>query len=161
MNSATAGTTAPVSPEIAQFLENLNAAWLTRDYAALERFYHTNVVLLPPDAGAPLVGRDAVIATYRDFHSVCTVERFSVTEVSSWRFDADNQALATSALATTIVHMRFEIDYRFTTSDAASDPTAKSAAAPVQAEQGMDVYTLQHSTTDESLVIVWRAQFTL
>jgi len=165
MTSAPPGTSTTAAPDIVQFLENLNTAWLTRDYAALERLYHADVVLLPPDAGAPLLGRDAVIATYRDFHSVCSVERFDVTEVSSWPFEATHPAVTanseTPTLTTTMVHMRFEIDYRFITSDSAPDPSDKTNTSPIQAEQGMDVYALQRSAPDANPVIIWRAQFTL
>jgi len=169
MTSVPPGTSTTASPDIVQFLENLNTAWLTCDYAALERFYHAGVVLLPPDAGAPLLGRDAVIATYRDFHSVCSVVRFNMTDTSSWRFEANSQMPSTpdltpdlaTTVTTTMVHMRFEIDYRFTNSAQVPDSAATSTPSPIQAEQGMDIYTLQHSAQDPHPVIIWRAQFTL
>lgn len=148
----------PVSTEIAQFLENLNSAWLNRDYESLARSYHPEIVLLPPDAGAPLLGRQAVIDTYKDFHAACSVERFSVTEAASWSFaNTETAATPTQASQTTIVHMRFAIDYRIT----AAATSTTSTEAPLQCEEGMDVYTLQHTTHSPDPTIIWRAQFTL
>lgn len=143
------------SSQVEQFLQNLNDAWLTRDYAALKRFYDDDVVLLPPDAGEPLLGRDAMLATYEDFHSACEVVAFTVTDQSSWAFRP-----AASAV-TTVVHMRFAIDYRFSQAPPRDAEKDNNRDPQFQSEQGMDVYTLVQTTPESAPKIVWRAQFTL
>lgn len=148
-------TNSATSPEVEQFFENLNQFWLARDYTSLARCYHPDVVLLPPDAGTPLLGRDAVIATYRDFHELCSVEQFAVTELHSWRFAEGNPD------ATIMVHMRFAIDYRFTDQAAEGTATTGKPVHELHSEQGLDVYTLRQGPCEESPQIVWRAQFTL
>lgn len=145
------------STQVEQFLQHLNDAWLSRDYATLGQLYHPDVVLLPPDAGSPLLGREAVLATYEDFHAACYVKRFTVTEQSSWPFSAPQ---ASGAAITTMVHMRFAIDYRFSQS-APSGDTNTAPETMLQTEQGMDVYTLTQISPEHAPTIIWRAQFTL
>ena len=126
-----------------QFIEHLNQAWLGEDTLTLERLYHADVVLLPPDAGEPIVGRAAVLASYRDFHAAASVIRFEVRSLEVYEF-----------VATTLVHMRFDIDFKFSID--ASD-------VPHQSETGLEVYTLveQPETPAQNPQIVWRAQFAL
>jgi ketosteroid isomerase-like protein len=126
-----------------QFIERLNQAWLSEDAATLERLYHPDVVLLPPDAGEPIVGRVAVLASYREFHAAARVIRFEVRSLEVYEF-----------AATTLVHMRFDIDFKF---------IADASDAPHQSEAGLEVYTLveQPGTHEARPQIVWRAQFAL
>lgn len=124
--------------QVDHFLQRLNDAWLTQDYVELRGLYHPDVVLLPPDAGDPILGNAAVIDSYRDFHAACRVERFAITSQTSWEF-----------AATTMVHMRFDIDYQL------------GAATPLQSEQGLEVYTLATAADSALPQIVWRAQFAL
>ena len=154
------------SPLVEQLLQNLNSAWLNRDYARLAALYHPDVVLLPPDAGAPLLGREAVLDTYRDFHAACRVEHFSVTEQSIWPFTPSAEgSQPTPGLSqhqvhgaiTTMVHMRFHIDYRFKQ----GTQSEQTGDALLHSEQGLDVYTLTQATLLDDPKIIWRAQFTL
>ncbi len=126
-----------------QFIERLNQAWLGADYATLECLYHPDVVLLPPDAGEAIVGRAAVLASYREFHAAASVTRFQVQSLNVYDF-----------AATTVAHMRFDIEFKF--SSDASD-------GPHQSETGLEVYTLieQPGPHAASPQIVWRAQFAL
>ncbi len=148
------------STQVEQFLQHLNDAWLSRDYTTLGQLYHQDVVLLPPDAGSPLLGREAVLATYEDFHAACYVERFTVTEQSSWPFSSPQ---TTGEAITTMVHMRFAIDYRFSQSASSGETTTPNTAPEtmLQTEQGMDVYTLTQISAEHAPTIIWRAQFTL
>jgi len=126
--------------QVEKFLQTLNESWLSQDYEALTTLYDPGVVLLPPDAGEPIEGCTAVCDAYKDFHAACTVERFSVTQLSSWAFGADNPSV-------TKAHMRFDIDYTLHGQETMS-------------EQGLEVYTLLNPPS-QSPRIVWRAQFAL
>ena len=62
------------------FLLALNNCWQTGDLAALAEYYHPDVVLLPPDMGEPIRGRQAVIESYQDFLEAATLEHFDAYE---------------------------------------------------------------------------------
>jgi len=134
--------------QVEQFLTSLNESWLAQDYEVLASLYDTNVVLLPPDAGEPIEGRAAVCSAYEDFHSACTVQRFAITALSSWAFDAGQQCV-------TKAHMRFDIDYALRNPEATTEQVPEAFC-----EQGLEVYTLV-TAADQPPRIVWRAQFTL
>ena len=136
--------------QVEKFLQTLNESWLGQDYEALATLYDPDVVLLPPDAGEPIEGRTAVCSVYEDFHTACTVERFAVTQLSSWAFGTDSQSV-------TKAHMRFDIDYTIRSAEATIE---KSQAPESICEQGLEVYTLVNAA-NENPRIVWRAQFTL
>ena len=51
--------------QVEDFLNHLNKSWLDQDYEALASAYHPEVILLPPDAGIPLEGRETICATYQ------------------------------------------------------------------------------------------------
>ena len=118
---------APATVE--QFLHQLNEAWLTQDYEALNVKYDPDVVLLPPDAGEPIEGREAVCSAYEDFHSACIVDRFEATRISSWSFTSGQTQKKEDGLVTK-AHMRFEIDYQLRSN------------SQTFCEQGLEVYTL-------------------
>ncbi len=139
--------------QVEDFLNHLNKSWLDQDYEALASAYHPEVILLPPDAGIPLEGRETICATYQDFHAACSVDRFMITELQSWTFAQQNQTV-------TKAHMRFEIDYRLkdvSTSVTGAPPVSRPE---LQCEQGLEVYTLL-SNPGSAPQIIWRAQFTL
>ena len=127
--------------QVEKFLHALNESWLAQDYEALASMYDPQVVLLPPDAGVPIEGRAAVCSAYEDFHAACTVERFEITQLSSWAFGAEHQSV-------TKAHMRFDIDYSLLGRDESF------------CEQGLEIYTLLNPDQQPPR-IVWRAQFTL
>lgn len=121
--------------ELEAFIDQLNERWLAADYPALQRCYHPDAVLLPPDAGDPIIGRESVIATYRDFHSLATISEFQVTDLQLMCFPD-----------TAMCHMRFDIAYSLN-------------QLPLN-ESGLEVYTLIDDPT-MGPQIIWRAQFTL
>ena len=57
---------------IRKFLLDLQRCWSAGNSEDLPGFYHPDVVLLPPDLGAPIRGRDAVVASYREFLDAAT-----------------------------------------------------------------------------------------
>lgn len=121
--------------DLPAFIEHLNASWVDQNYAALADCYHPEVVLLPPDVGTPITGREAVITTYRDFHALVNVREFEVTELSFFPHTA-----------ATMCHMRFAITYELNDR--------------VMHESGMDIYTIVPGP-ENAPVISWRAQITL
>ena len=135
--------------QVEDFLHQLNRSWLNQDYDALASAYHPEVVLLPPDAGIPLEGRETVCATYQDFHAACSVDRFVITDLQSWTFAQQDHSI-------TKAHMRFEIDYRL--KDVSDSQSARKPE--LQCEQGLEVYTLLTAPASAPQII-WRAQFTL
>jgi|GEM_PF-1909664 len=152
-----------MAPEqVEQFLTTLNDAWLGQDYVTLAGLYDSDVVLLPPDAGAPIVGRDAVIESYQDFHAACRVDDFKITSAEHFEFAQNSRSFSASPAAsdgfsdagaigaTIMAHMRFRISYQLLQQN--GDPLAQS-------EQGLEVYTLIEQP--EGMRIVWRAQFAL
>ena len=125
------------------FINQLNSAWLEQDYPTLERCYHPDAVLLPPDAGEPIIGREAVLDTYRDFHNLASIKAFEITDLKLMSF---GETLDSNSPNTTMCHMRFDIAYSLNQLE--------------QRESGLEVYTLTHSPAAD-LQIIWRAQFTL
>ncbi len=121
---------APVSPA-ERLIRSLNDAWLANDFDAILACYHPSVILLPPDAGDPIVGREAVVASYRAFSKQAKLTSFEVAELLSYEID-DLCA----------VHMRFDVKYRLDDADFE--------------ESGMEVYWL-----DAAPSIIWRHQMVL
>ena len=118
---------------IRSLIRALNDAWQKEDWAALEGCYHKDVVLMPPDAGPPILGRDEVLETYREFCKVARLERFREVELDVFHFER-----------THIVHMRFEVDY--------------ALDGERYRDEGLEIYVLAPSDADESPVVVWRQQ---
>lgn len=52
---------------VRELVERLNAAWPARRWDELLHVFHVDVVLVPAGSGSRVVGRDAVIESYRDF----------------------------------------------------------------------------------------------
>ncbi len=126
--------------EIRDFLTALNACWPAGEIEALARFYHPDVVLLPPDLGAPIRGREAVVASYREFLSAATLERFEVSDLEIFSF-----AHSPGQGATHMAHLTFRIDYRLD--------------GERYVEKGLEIYTLLQ--TPEGPQIIWRQQTVL
>jgi hypothetical protein len=121
---------------------SLNEAWQAGRFDLLDRFFHPDVVLLPPDAGAPIVGRAAVVASYLEFAKAATLNEFVVSSLDVYPFDG-----------ATVCHMRFEIDYQINTGHFR--------------ESGLEIYVVTDSPADSRAdstsdatqpTIVWRSQ---
>ena len=114
-----------------QLIHRLNDAWLAEDIDSIVACYHPGVILLPPDAGAPIVGRDAVVSSYVEFSSQAKLLDFQVTELHTYPIDA-----------LSAVHMRYDVTYQLD--------------GDHYEESGMEVYWL-----DDSPLIIWRHQMVL
>lgn len=107
-----------------------NDAWQAQDWTALADCYHPAAILLPPDAGDPISGRDDIVATYQEFMEVAIIDDFQITELTSYDFPS-----------THLVHMRFVVEYQL------DGQTLKDI--------GLEVYAIDLA---ESAAIVWRSQ---
>ncbi len=120
-----------MSQAIERFVRELNDTWQQGKLDELTRFYHPDVVLLPPDAGEPIQGRSAVIDTYHDFASAATLHEFVISSLEVFDF-------ATTA----VVHMGFVVEF--------------SLQEQRLREAGLEVYVL--NIADAEPEIVWRSQ---
>ena len=120
-----------MNQDIEQFVHNLNTTWQQGNVDELTRFYHAEVVLLPPDAGEPIVGRRAVIDSYREFSTAATLHEFTINSLDVFDFKT-----------TAVVHMRFVVEF--------------SLGEQRLREGGLEVYLLDLINTEP--VIVWRSQ---
>ena len=120
-----------MSQTVERFVRELNNTWQQGKLDELIRFYHPDVVLLPPDAGEPIQGRSAVIDTYHDFVSAAMLHEFVISSLEVFDF-------ATTA----VVHMGFVVEFSF------QEQRLREA--------GLEVYVLNISDAEPE--IVWRSQ---
>jgi len=120
---------------VGQFITTLNECWQRGEVDRLTEYYHPDAVLLPPDLGAPIRGRDAVVSTYRDFLEAAQLDRFQTTGLDVFSYPAGDGG-------TYGAHLTFEVDYTLDGSR--------------YQEKGLEVYVLQVSAG--RLQIVWRQQ---
>ena len=111
-----------------------NDAWQQSDWSTLENCFHPQAVLLPPDAGDPIVGRDQILETYQEFMAAADVTEFTIDDLVCFPFSA-----------TSMVHMRFTLDYRI--------------ADEAFTDSGLEVYAIDSSGPEAR--IVWRSQMIL
>ena len=123
---------------IRAFVTALNESWQQGDMDALNVCYHPDVVLLPPDLGTPIRGREAVVGSYRDFLDAARLERFEPIELDVFSFPA-------GAGGTHMVHLTFEVDY--------------TLDGDRYLEKGLEVYAILE--TGSGLQIIWRQQSVL
>ena len=90
---------------IRAFVESIQHHWQSGDLASLAKCYDEHVVLLPPDMGEPIVGRDAVLSGYADFLRAASLERFRITDLAVYTFDGPDAGQFFAA------HMEFELTY--------------------------------------------------
>lgn len=122
---------------IETFIQELNSTWQRGDFAALENFYHENVVLLPPDSAEPIHGRTAVIESYKEFNEQATLSEFRITELQIYPFGSTTSVDS----AIHMVHMRFEVAYRLDGHN--------------YRDSGLEVYAVMSNTEPQ---IIWRSQ---
>lgn len=126
------------SERVRIFVTGLNDCWQRGDVDALASCYHPDVVLLPPDLGVPIRGRDAVVASYRDFLEAARLDRFQAVDLDVFSFPAGDGA-------THVAHLTFEIDY--------------TLADERYLERGLEIYVMQEHAG--RLQIIWRQQAVL
>lgn len=115
-------------------ITTLNQAWPAGDMATVSISYHPDAILLPPDLGPVIRGRDAIVETYASFNTLAELRQFEVTDTEVFDFHS-SQA----------VHVKFTLAYKL-------DDTNLE-------DQGLDVYLI--SPYAAGLSIVWRQQVVL
>lgn len=115
-------------------ITTLNQAWQTGDMATVSTSYHPDAVLLPPDLGPVIRGRDAIVETYAEFNNAAVLRHFEVTDTDIFDFESSHA-----------VHVKFTLAYEF-------DGAALE-------DQGLDIYLTNPYAN--GLVVVWRQQVVL
>ncbi len=112
-------------------IRKLNEAWQRGRFDELAECFDRDVVMLLPDGDQTLRGRDAMVASYREFLDVARLNAMSITGLTVFDYRA-----------TAVCHMHFDIDY--------SINGARERAS------GMEVYVVREGSAGP--VVVWRTQ---
>ncbi len=67
--------------DLRQLVARINDAWLHGRFDELRDLFHPDIVLARPGFGERTSGRDAVIASYREFASEATIHAFTAGEI--------------------------------------------------------------------------------
>lgn len=67
--------------DIPDIVAAINSAWLSGRFDELRDYFHPDVVLAQPGFARRTTGRDALIASYRDFVQNATIHSFTPGEV--------------------------------------------------------------------------------
>ena len=117
-------------------IRDLNAAWQTGDFDTVANAYAEDAVLLPPDLGTPIQGRDPIVHTYREFTAAAELLRFDERDLRAYGYPT-----------TSIVHLSFEIEYRL--------GDEHQADRVHRVDEGLEIYVVGHT---DPLEILWRQQ---
>ncbi len=123
---------------IRSFVTALNDCWQRGNVDGLADYYHPDVVLLPPDLGTPIRGRESVVASYRDFMDAAQLDRFQDIHLDIFSFPVGDGG-------SHVAHLTFEVDY--------------TLDGDRYVEKGLEVYVIQDDGT--RLQIIWRQQSVL
>jgi ketosteroid isomerase-like protein len=93
-----------VVKDLQDFVRRLDAAWLNRRFEELEHYFHPDVVVVAPDLTTRVAGREACIASYRDFMTTARVHSFD-----------SRPAQVDLASSTAVAVTPYEIDYELST----------------------------------------------
>lgn len=116
------------------FVERLNRAWLDLRFDDLRLCFHNDAILMPPGADEAIVGADAIVASYRQFTSLATIQRFEITRCDLFgRNDV------------TFCHAFFTIEY--------------TVEGKRSQERGCEIYAID--TSGSAPLVVWRTQLTI
>ncbi|MDP6447724.1 MAG: nuclear transport factor 2 family protein [Pirellulaceae bacterium] len=86
--------------DLKQFLRDLNQAWQDQRFDDLGEYFHPAVTMMAPGSSSPMVGAESMVASYREFTSMCTVHSCDIGEITLYEYPG-----------VTFAHLRFEIDY--------------------------------------------------
>lgn len=117
-----------------ELIQRLNQAWQANDLATVSAAYHPDAVLLPPDLGPVIRGREAITDTYAIFNSSAVLRRFEVTDTEVFDFQSSHA-----------VHLKFTLAYEL--------------EGAILEDRGLDIYIT--SPLADGLAIVWRQQVVL
>jgi hypothetical protein len=137
--------TTEATGRIRDFVLALHECWPSGDPVRLATFYDEDVVLLPPDLGVPIQGREAVVASYDDFLQAATLENFTVEDLALFPFSGEGAPSGKGAPDLWMAHLTFSITYVL--------------GGERYVERGMEVYAI--TDRDGRPAIVWRSQAVL
>ena len=121
-----------MSEQIRSLVIELNEAWQAGNWDKVGEFYHPDAVLLPPDTGEPIVGRTAILETYRQFASAARLIAFEIEDLTVFSYPG-----------TSMVHMSFAAEYEL-------EGTGFE-------DRGLEIYAVDTASSR----IVWRNQIIL
>lgn len=124
-------STLPQTREIESLVERLNDSWLNDKLENMDMFFHKQVVMLQPGTNKKVIGREALIDSYREFVESSEVSDFRTKDLAIDVFED-----------TAVVFYTFRIKYRVETTN--------------YDEDGSEILIL-HRHNDRWL-IVWRTQ---
>lgn len=127
MNEPTASNT----KEIEALIERLNDCWLNDKLENMDMFFHKQVVMLQPVTNKKMIGREAMIDSYREFADSSEVNYFRTKDMAIDVFEN-----------TSIVFYTFDIKYRVETTN--------------YDESGTEILVLNRY--NDRWAIVWRTQ---
>ena len=119
------------SAEVERFVRDLNNAWIEGRCDDLVPLFHDQVVMVPPGTGQRIVGRDAMVDSYRQFLAAAKVHEFRTLDLRADVFGG-----------TAVAALRFEIRYEM--------------QGRVYQERGTDFMVLHRD--DSAWQVVWRTQ---
>ncbi len=112
-------------------IRSMNDAWLSGRFDDLNQYFAEDVVMVAPGGGMRMMGREAMIDSFRQYTEQATTHNFDETGLDVDVFES-----------TAVASLRFDVDYEL-------DGTRYQ-------ESGIDLLVLEHG--DTGWLIVWRTQ---
>lgn len=116
---------------IQQCIQDMNAAWLEGRLDGLGQYFADNAVIAPPGGQNRVVGRDAVVDSFRQYNEQATTHAFE-------QRDLQIDTMGSTAVARLYFRVRYEYD------------------GSIHEENGQDILVLTRSGGEWR--IVWRTQ---
>jgi ketosteroid isomerase-like protein len=117
--------------EVEQLVLELNQAWLEGRVEELPRFFHQDVVMMLPNAGGRVEGREAMVLSYRQFVEAAEIHEFEIVKLQADVYEG-----------TAVATLEFPVTYEL--------------GGTVYDETGTDLTIL--SLGDDGWQVVWRTQ---
>ena len=112
-------------------IRGMNDAWRSGRFDDLHQYFAEDVVMVAPGGGMRMMGREAMIDSFRQYTEQATTHNFDETGLDVDVFEG-----------TAVASLRFDVDYEL-------DGTRYQ-------ESGIDLLVLEHG--DTGWLIVWRTQ---
>ncbi len=117
--------------EVEQIVRNLQNTWLENKITELASFFDKDVVFLIPGINKRIIGQEAMVESYKQFVSTCTIQNFQITNVDIDIFDRT----AISTLTFNVSYKNQDKEYN---------------------EKGNDIMILNRK--ENNWLIIWRTQ---
>jgi len=112
-------------------IRSMNDAWLSGRFDDLNQYFAEDVVMVAPGGGMRMMGREAMIDSFRQYTEQATTHNFDETGLDVDVFES-----------TAVASLRFDVDYEL--------------EGTRYQESGIDFLVLEHG--DSGWLIVWRTQ---